>query len=391
MCVYFMLSIGCCYSSESSIGQLDIAVVKCEFDRVDEVLRRFRIPYKEISYKDIEGEETYSKYRAIFFPCGIGLPVESNVSVLSRRSKIEAVLLRDGYYEIDKKRVFASIVKFVNGGGSAYFSGYSFEYLQGAYNPLEFFDEFPFMGMSGKIDMTFKDNLVSFSGIKKITLPVKYSGWVALKSIKESEVLAEGIFETPRGIRSGPIAAIMPREKGEVLYTSYHSNTTISDLTRFMIYRIAYRFMLTGLLDLADGYGQRVNGSIIDSVLGSENCRIYRLELKRGMNAICFVSEGDNYQIDVFDDGDNLIASTAPGKKSFSIDITSDVEKSYNIKVYPSQGDFFKPYALVSASGERIHKPLYWLLYILIPVFLLVALLLIKRYAMPRKFSGRNR
>ncbi len=386
-----MLSLGCCYSSESSIEQLDIAVVKCEFDRIGEVLQRFRIPYKEISYKDIEREETYSKYRAIFFPCGIGLPVESNVSVLSRRRKIEAVLLKDGYYEIDKKRVFASIVKFVNGGGSAYFSGYSFEYLQGAYSPLEFFDEFPYMGMSGRIDMTFKDSLFSFSGIKKITLPVRYSGWVALKSIRESEVLAEGIFVTPRGVRSGPIAAIMPREKGEMLYTSYYSNANISELTRFMIYRMAYRFVLTNLLELVDGYGQRINSRIIDSVLGSENCRIYRLGLKRGRNTIYFVSDGDNYQIDVFDDRDNLIASTAPGQKTFSIDIISDVEKSYNIKVYPSKRDFFKAFAMVSASGERIHSPLYWLLYILIPVFLLSALLLIKRFVMPRKFSGRNR
>lgn len=385
-----MLLIWFSYPSESSM-QLNIAVVKGEFDQVSNILHKLRIPYKKISYRDIEEEETYSKYRAIFFPCGIGLPIESNVSVLSRRSRIEAVLLRDGYYDIDNKRVFKSIVKFVNNGGSAYFSGYSFKYLQGAYDAFEFFDGIPFMGMSGRIDMTFKDSLIAFSGIKKITLPVQYSGWIALKSIKDSKVLAEGIFKTPRGPRSGPIAAILPREKGEVLYTSYHGDDKISELTRFMIYRVAYRFLLTNVLDLVGRYGQRVNERIIDSVFDYENCRIYRLKLERGENTIYFMSEGDNYQIDIFSGESDLITSIAPGKMDFSIKIHSDKEKLCRIKVYPSKGDFFKAYALVLASGERINKFFYGILYIAIPVFLIVAILLFKRFVMPRKFSGRNR
>lgn len=389
LCV-IILSIWFPYPSESSV-QLDVAVVKGEFDKVGKILHKLRIPYKKISYRDIEREETYSKYRAIFFPCGIGLPVESNVSVLSRRSRIEAVLLRDGYYDIDNKRVFSSIVNFINNGGSAYFSGYSFKYLQGAYDAFEFFDGFPFMGTSGKIDMTFQDSLQAFSGIKKITLPVQYSGWVVLKSIKDSEVLAEGVFETPRGQRSGPIAAILPREKGEVLYTSYHSDDKLSELTRFMIYRVAYRFLLTSLLDLVDRYGQSVNQRIIDSVFDYENCRIYRLKLEEGVNTIYFISEGDNYQIDIFGDRRDLIASVAPGKMNFSIKINSDKEKLCRIKVYPSKGDFFRAYAVVLASGETINRFFYRILYILIPVFLIVVALLIKRFVMPRKFSGRNR
>lgn len=385
-----ILSMWFTYPSESSV-QLDVAVVQGEFDKVGSILQKLRIPYEKISYRDIEREETYSKFRAIFFPCGIGLPVESSVSVLSRRSRIEAVLLRDGYYDIDSKRVFKGIVNFVDSGGSAYFSGYSFKYLQGAYNAFEFFDGFPFMGMSGKIDMTYRDSLQAFSGMERITLPVHHSGWVAVKSIKDSEVLAEGIFETPRGQRRGPVAAILSREKGEALYTSYHRNDRISELTRFMIYRVACRFLLTSLLDLVDRYGQRVNQRIIDSVFDYENCRIYRLKLERGENTIYFISEGDNYQIDVFGDKSDLITSVAPGKLNFSIKINSDREKLCGIKVYPSKGDFFRAYALVLASGETVNRFFYRILYILIPVFLIVSALMIRKFVMPRKFSGRNR
>ncbi len=383
LCLFVLLS-GELYGGESGI-----AVVKGEYDQIGNMLRKAQIPFTEISYSDLDRGKTYSRYRAIFFPCGIDLPIETSVSVLSQRKDVHALVMKEDC-NIDEKKFSRYVTRFIEDGGSAYFSGYSIKYLQRAYNAFEFFDGFPNMGMPGRIELVYKGDLIRFSGTKKEIVPVSHSGWIALKSVKNSVVLAEGAFETLRGSRTGPIAVVLPRGKGEVLYTSYYGNTDI-DLIRYVVYRVAFRDLLTGLSDYVLESRQRIAGAYVDSVFTDEHSREYRLKLVGDDTTLFFSSSGINYQIDIRDSKKNFVSSMVSNRRRFSIDIPSKIRNQCFVKIYPTGRCFYKPYAVIIASGRSIGFIPVNFVFLLIPALPIVAFFLIKRYTMPRRFSGRAR
>ncbi|MDY6935333.1 MAG: hypothetical protein SVZ03_14055 [Spirochaetota bacterium] len=344
-----------------------------------------------IKCHDLENEEIYNKYRAIFFPCGMYKPIETNVNILSRGTKVQAVLLKNDISEVNREKICNNIKSFIHDGGVGYFSGYSYEFLQGSLKPFEFFDDFPNMGMAGRVTLELKDELYCFCRNEKLALYMFHQGWIAVKSVKEAEVVAEGSFETPKGIKFGPIISILKRGEGEALYTSYHNKGYNRELLRYMIYRISYRHILSNLIDIADKWEQDVSSSIVDSVRGWESSRTYRIYLSRGKNTIYFDSRAGLFQVDLFDMDDRLIISLDPSEGEFYLNIDAELEGYHILKVYPSTKIESGAYGILSARGSRF-LPYYQkgLLALLVCVVIFI-IYRIEKMVAPRKFHGRIR
>ncbi len=335
------------------IIQNRIAVVKSRYDAVDVVLQNFHIPYDLIQFRDLENREFMRRYDALFVPSGVDYPMEDILDVYANNFHFQSVALKPDFYEVDREKVAKTIRRFVREGGSAYFSGYSFEYLQRAFGLFEFFDNFPFMGMPARIEASMHHDLARFSMKERMALYLDHPGWVAVKSASDSETVASATYETPRGVRSGPVSVILRRGKGEALYTSYDS-TVFSSFRRFNVYRIAGAPLIKRLESAAAKWSQRVTGRIADSIHGGESAGTHRLDLAAGNNTIYFFSAKDRYQIDILDRDLSLIESRDLPDREQEFTVKSKVRDSCYIRLYPSTEGRFGMYAVVSAAGARV-------------------------------------
>lgn len=338
-----------------------IAVVKSKYDDIDLVLKNYRIPHDVLAYRDLENPEVLNAYRSVFVPSGIDNPMEESLDVYANNFRFKSVALKPDFYEVDRDKVARNLRRFVRNGGAAYFSGYSFEYLQRAFDLFEFFDNFPYMGMPARLETTVFGDLSRFSMRNKIALYLDHPGWIAIKSVRDAEIIAMASFETPRGMRSGPITLLAHRGGGEILYTSYDS-TMFSDFRRFNIYRIAGAHLLERLEDEASRWGQAVTGRIVGSIHNYEYADMHRIDLSRGSNTIYFYSGREFYQIDVLDRDFSLIESRDILEREQIFSVTSGADDYCFIKLYPYTNDRFGMYAVVSASGMRIFPYLYHIL-----------------------------
>ena len=338
-----------------------IAVVKSKYDDVDLVLKNYRIPHDILSYRDLENPELVNAYRSVFVPSGVDNPMEESLDVYANNFRFKSVALKPDFYEVDKDKVARNLRRFVKNGGAAYFSGYSFEYLQRAFDMFEFFDNFPYMGMPARLETTVFGDLSRFSMKNRVALYLDHPGWIAIKSVRNAEIMAMASFETPRGVRSGPLTLLAHRGGGEILYTSYDS-TMFSDFRRFNIYRIAGAHLLERLEDEALKWGQAVTGRIVSSIHNFEYADMHRIDLERGSNTIYFYSEREFYQIDVLDRDLSLIESRDILEREQKFNVRSGADDYCFVKLYPYSNDRFGMYAVVSASGMRIFPYLYYIL-----------------------------
>ena len=176
----------------------EIALVKGMYDDIGLVLSGYRIPFKTITLKDLENSILLSKFDSLFLPSGIDRPIYENIDLLAMGTKIKSVNLKKDYHELNDQLIIENLKKFIETGGSVYFSGYSYRYIQDAYSPFEFFDNFPYIGLPGRITTLLRNDLKRFSNSESAVLTILYPGWVAVKSSKDSETIAEAEFETPR-------------------------------------------------------------------------------------------------------------------------------------------------------------------------------------------------
>ncbi|HDP80864.1 MAG TPA: hypothetical protein ENN21_08485, partial [Spirochaetes bacterium] len=246
-------------------------MVENQFDNVQKVLGAFMVPTKTISMKDLEREQALRGYKAVFFPCGMGRPVETSINLLAHGTHIQSVSLRQDYRRMDDSAAGRNIGAFIKGGGYAYFSGYSFSMLQQEFDIFSFFDEFPYQGTAGHIELILKGDLENFAGTQKLAAFAAHSGWAAIRSVKDAEVLAEGSYETPRGKRTGPLIILIRKGKGEALYTALHSDDPSHPVTRFLAMRLVNRALLAKLEREADKWDQRVGTGITDTLLPWEH------------------------------------------------------------------------------------------------------------------------
>lgn len=370
-----------------------VGVVEARFDRIDEILKQMKIPFEKILYKDLEKAETYTRFRTIFFPCGIGHPVETSVNVLARGRRIQAVKLKDNYYTINLKKVNSYISDYIDRGGVAYFSDYSYIFLQGACKCFRFFDNFAYMGLGGHLNMELYGDLKSFIKSNTDSKYMYHSGWIAMESIIGAEVIIKGYYDTPRGKRNGPLAGILRWGAGEALYTSYHSNSRMDEMMRFFIMRALYRNLLNKMSERVYDFGQKIRGRIVDAILPSEYQRSYSFTLAPGMNTFYFHNESTYFQVDVFDKLGNFIISKDLLQRSFSVDLHAQVKQEYTVRVFPpGTGKKINPFILIHALGERKNPHIFKILLIVFSSTVFIFLIfLLKKYVIKMRSSRKAR
>jgi hypothetical protein len=364
-----------------------IAVIKSIYDNVDVALDNYHIPYDLLEFRELERPDVIDRYRALFIPSGAETPVEDNLVIIANNFRFKSVALKPEFYEVDKDKVARTIHDFVKAGGSAYFSGYSFDNLQRAFGIFEFFDNFPYMGMPARVEAELKSDLARFCMKDMMALYLNHPGWIAISSADDSEVLARCSFETPRGNRSGPVSILARRGNGEILYTSY-DGTVFSPFRRFNIYRIAGAHLLKRLESEAGKYRQRITGRIVDSLHDNEYAGMHRIDLEKGNNTIYFHSERDFFQIDILDKDLSLIESRDLFLRDQVIPVRSKSKDYCFIKLYPSTAARFSMYSLVSASGVRVFPYFYHILAGLIAAIVIGASITLYRLFFIKGYSG---
>ncbi len=327
-----------------------IAVVEGRYDNIKLVLGTYHIPYDTIKFKDLANKEIYSRYSSIFFPSGISAPQETNIDVSIQGKNIQSVALSKDFFELDQEQFKENMREFTENGGASYFSGYAFKYLARIYDSFEFFYDFPYMGIPGRIEAAVKNDLARFSLRKKSALYMGYTGWITLKNVKDAEVLSEARFSTPRGEKFGPISVLLKKGDGEILYTSYYS-TVYSEFKRFNIYRVAGFPLAKKLSETAGGLFQNVTGRISDAFLKGENSRTYFFNLGEGSNRIYLSSEGSSFMFEVYDSDMSMIASVENSSLSQTFDIDSQEKDYCFVKIYPADSSRFHIFSILSAEG----------------------------------------
>ncbi|MBN2039225.1 MAG: hypothetical protein JW864_04230 [Spirochaetes bacterium] len=395
MRTYFILLISCVfflfpymlYSADEK--QKDIAVVKAAYDQIENLLDKYKIQYNLYDLNELEDRKIFDSHRAIFFPCGLDKPIETNIDILSRGTKIHSVSLKKDYINIKKDLIHENIRSFLDNGGSAYFSGYSFNLLNGAFNSMDFYDNFPNLGKQGKIELNLTDELKFFCKVhnKKIYMP--HPGWIVTKSIRDSQVLAESEFETVRGIKKSPIISYLKTGDGHAIYTSYHKTTGYDELIRFIIYRTAFNNLREKLLDEISAWEQQVISTVVDSVREWETYRSYIIPVVEGHNTLYFYADKGPFQLDIMDKDKNLLVSLDSRNNEFHIDLQSNSDNYYIAKVYPGNPDLYGNYAIASASGKKIFPYYKKIIYFTVFFIILFIIYLINRIFGPKKFSGR--
>jgi len=363
-------------------------LVEGKFENAGAALRQLSIPFERIRLKDLE--RPARTYRVLFFPCGIGPAIEDAIDVRSHGIRLNAVTLTDDHYSVNRARVCGSIRQYVENGGAAYFSDLSYEYAQCAFSMFSFFDGFPNVGRAGTVELTHHGDLLAFTRLRHDTRTVLHSGWVAPESISGAVPLATGEFSTPRGERSGPVAALISRGKGTIAFSSHHEDR-ITELFRFLAYRLYHRDLVASLEERARENGQTVRIRIADRVLAGEAVRAYLVPLQSGMNTLYVSCAGDELSLDVFS-SDSLLAAYSLDQREFLVDIPSDGDRTMRVHLYPSRGVRATPYALLAASGRRARPHVRYALYGAAAVACLAILILaIKTLFFTKRFRGRVR
>ena len=95
LAILLMIFINASYLFGEKYNAKSIAVVRSSFDKIEEVLEEYKIPYKMIFYADLEKKDTFKRYRALFLPCGMRKSLEENITVSSGRTGINSVSLND--------------------------------------------------------------------------------------------------------------------------------------------------------------------------------------------------------------------------------------------------------------------------------------------------------
>jgi hypothetical protein len=350
--IYISAAIIIAAYSSNIYGENRIGVVKSKFDNIETVFDAYRINYDLLQLKDLEDREVFDKYDSIFFPSGMVSDYEDNIDVTWQGKNHQSVKLSKNFFDLNPDIFRKNLKRFTKNGGSSYFSGYAFKQLAMAYDDFKFFDNFPYMGIQGRIEADVKGDLARYTLKKRIGLHMEYQGWITLKDVSGAEVLAEASFQTPRGERSGPVNVLI-HDGGEILYTSYYSSV-YNDFKRFNIYRIAGNHLRKRALNKVKSHFQKSTGLIIDSFLKDETSRMYYFNLSAGYNTIYFISDTPSYMFEIYDRNMSLIISKDYRKAEQSYTIKSLKDDYFVVKVYPYSKERFAMFSIVSAHGYVI-------------------------------------
>ncbi len=368
-----------------------IAVVRNQFDNIERLLQVYRIPFSMIEYRDLEDEKTFLRYKTIFFPCGADIPLETNINIAAHGSSIQAVFLKDDYYEINREIVYRNIRNFLKNGGVCYFSEFSFFLLRGAFGDFSFFKNFPFLGSAGAVSLSLEGDLACFCNARRMSVSIHHSGWVAVRSMRDAQALATGTGDTAIGRRRCLIAASQKKDRGQVYYTGYHTDDPSSLYMRFFAYRACFPSLLARAREEVRRWDQTVTASVTDSILPGESSRSYLVPVERGNNTLYFFATSGFYHLEVFNRRGELLLSRLCWERSFAQTLKAPRADELIVRVFPSGSKPYAPFAVAAGSGFRIVP--YWKRTVLIACLLslIIALFIASRILSPRKYSGRPR
>jgi len=334
-------------------NQPRIGVAENQYDHVEKYLQKLKIPFTMIKYRDIENEEIYSKYDAIFFPCGTEMPLTSSVNILSRGSHIEGVSLNEQYYKIDMKKAGKYIAKFLANGGSAYFTDFSYIYLQQSLKPFSFYKDFPFLGEAGQVKTKIDGELASYVTAPSVTLNFTHSGWTMPSDIYHAEPLLVAESDTPLGMKKSPIAALIHSGDGFALYSSYHDSSDPFGIMRYLVFRTIYKKQGDATEHNISKWEQKLMSLVVDRNIQGEAARSYPMKLKKGKNFVYFNADGGKWLIDIFDKQGDLLFSQENAGTEFSQPLKSESNAIVTVKIIPLEVGKFYVYTAATASGMR--------------------------------------
>ncbi len=367
-----------------------VAVVTNRYDNVEKWLQACRVPYRSIGYAELENAEVYSRFDAIFFPSGMEPPPETNINILSRGTSIQGVTLKEGHYRLDRRKLARALRSFIDGGGSAYFSGYSWDILHGAYGGFDFFHDFPYIGSAGPVELRPEGDLRCFVSSSRIPAHMGFTGWVAARSIDGADILATAGFDTPRGGAEGPMVARLRKKRGEAYFTSFYAGEIGNQVMRFLVLRVAYGRLLEWLEESAGRWDQSPGAAVVDMLLPGETSRRYSVPLERGRNTVFLGSPGGHFQADLYR-GDEILASRQSWERVTVLDVRVPEGGTYGLRVFPAGNGRAIPFAVSVKHGPRLISYFRRVILGFLFVSVIAALVLINRFMNPRKYSGRAR
>ena len=374
-------------ADKSDFSFMRVGIVENQYDHIEKLLTKYKIPYTIVKYRDLEKEQLYSQLDALFIPCGAEPPLTSSVNILSRGTHLEGVTINDQYYKIDAVQTGKYIRRFIEKGGSVYVSDFSFSYLQSALSSFSFYKDFPFIGLSGTFRAECKNDL-SYYQQGSVNLEMNHSGWVAPAEIRGSESLLTGNVETPLGLKNTTIAAMTSLKQGIALYTSYHSENDPYSLMRYYVLRTVYNRDLENMRNYIRKWEQSPQTIIVDKSLPGETARTYRLKVRIGGSYLYIKTDGGIWKIDIFDNKGTFLYSEEAVSGGFSYFIPSGNGKDIFLKLIPLDKEKFHVYTAATAYGFRLF-PYY--LRVMIACVGMVLLVLYLRFLKRQRFKGRVR
>ncbi len=368
-----------------------VGVVSARFDDIAHLFDKFKIPYTSLSIRDCENYENLENLDVLCLPCGVEPAIESSISVVARRYRIQGVTLSGKYREINYGKINENIERFLRAGKTAYFSDFSYRFLQEIVSPFQFFREFPHTGMIGTAEVHIRGDLSAFFNKDRIRFVMNHNGWVALQHAK-GEVLATGSFNTPSGKKKGPICVRMKIGKGTAYYTSFHSSRWEREYMRFFVYRLAGYTLLHKIRKSAATWGQEIETTVIDSFIPGEYYRTYSMPMPEDNATLYIDSDKDSrFQLDIYDARRNLISSYDPVGSGHAIRLRGSAGEKVILSVYPSGNMVHQKYVFGIAAGKQLFPYLHFIKGAGIILLGLLGITVIWKSWKPRKYSGRNR
>ena len=364
-----------------------VGIVENQYDHAEKLLQKYKIDYIMVKYRDLEKESLYSQLDALIVPCGAEPPLTSSVNIMSRGTHLEGVTLSDQYYKLDMTVTGTQIRHFIEQGGTAYFSDFSFRYLQDSLSPFTFFKDFPYIGLEGAIKAETRNDLACYIQ-GNVPLSMGHSGWVFPSAVRNAETLLSAECDTPLGPKTAPIAALIPAEKGIAVFTSYHDPNDPFGIMRYCLLRTVYKREIDSIRDYILTWEQTPLSSIVDKSLAGENARQYRLKVFGDGSYLYFRSDGGLWQIDIFDERGTFLYSNDSVGKEFHYYVPSRGAKDITVKIVPLDREKFHVYTASTARGFRIF-PYY--LRIIIGGIGFVVLFFYLRFLRRQRFKGRMR
>ena len=366
------------------------AVVEAHFDSTEKILTEYGIGFDLIKEMDLESPEKIMKYDLIFFPCGIGIQPETSMDILSRGTRFAGVSLKDQYYKTDQKKAALTVRNFIASGGVAVFNDFSVEILGRSIPSVQYYDDFPSMGLAGYYNGAVSDDFASFLGRGIFGFNQSHHGWVVVKKTSGATYLS-GEIKTPLGAKNAVISGRIDYEEGSAYFSSFHDGNPDNELMRFLTARAYSRDYIKKNKRYIEAWDLDAADSVYDVSLKGDSVRNYVIRKEDGSGTFFgFFSEGV-WLVELYDSRKDLIYSVENRGNILKLDLDGR-GREITVKILRIDGKYGGIYSFVMAEGLRVF-PYYKRILLISAVFSLftASLVFVRRRNMKNGFRrGSN-